>query len=458
MSLAYWVPQPVMAAVPVGMIPLSSGGAPLSSGQTPWPQFMQIVGVAAVAGMSVGTTSGYTTEFVDGVSGSAGGPNGFASDFVGGVSNGVAGVAQGVAAFVLGGGAAWGGSGIGGNARRSGRQQRRQGGTDGPGQSGEFKSHSEQRAPFAPQSEKDDQTIRDATDDELSDKEAMDTEDLVQGASSALGQQVLAQLQDGGEDSRRAALASLQGSVAMLSFDSVGCLAVQRALEVADQKQAGEIISELHGHVLEASKSMYANYVIQKVVETMPISAVGFVLEELQGIGAEVAKHRYGCRIICRLLEHSSAEPIAQKMIEELVADTRELSRHAYGYHVLRSILEHGLPDHRHRIASALLRGDVARLAKNRSASFVIEKALEFCDTEDRNALANSVVRKPGSVAALAKHQFGRHVVRELLKVPGAPSQKTRDDLRLADSFIRSCKHGRRCIAELQPLLTDKMA
>mmetsp|Transcript_115169 Transcript_115169/g.215643 ORF Transcript_115169/g.215643 Transcript_115169/m.215643 type:complete len:441 (+) Transcript_115169:56-1378(+) len=440
MSIAYWVPQPVVGVVPVGVLPQPSSEQHYwPSGHSAWPQFLQIVGVAAAAGVTVGSNSDY------------------ASGFAGGVYNGVSGIAQGVAGLVLGGGAAWGGSGSGGSRRARGRHHRRQG-SDGPGQSQEWKTGAgEQPAPFAPEGKQEDRAVAETSDDELSE----DPEDLIAEdvAHNSFGQQVLAQLSEGDEQSRDAALARLHGSVALLSFDSLGCVAVQRALEVADQKQAQELVSELHGHVLEASRSMYANYVIQKAVETMPIAKISFVIDELEGVAAEVARHRYGCRIICRLLEHSSGEPVAEKLLEALVADARELSRHPYGYHVMRSILEHGRPEHRHRVALGLMNaGDLARLSKNRNASFVVEKALAFCDIEDRRALANAVHRKPGSVAALAKHQFGRHVIRELLKVPGTPSQKTREDLQQAEPLIRSCKHGRRCFTEIQPLLHKNLA
>lgn len=438
MSIAYWVPQPVVNVIPVGVLPQPSG-EPHLSGPAAWPQFLQIVGVAAAAGVTVGSNSDY------------------ASGFAGGMYTGVSGIAQGVAGLVLGGGAAWGGSNSGGQRRARGRQHRQQS-SDGPGQSQDWKTGGrEQPAPFAPEGKQEDRTAAETSDDELS--EGTEDVNAKNTALGSFGQHVLAQLNEGDEQSRDAALAGLHGSVAFLSFDSVGCVAVQRALEAADQKQAQELVRELRGHVLEASRSMYANYVIQKAVETMPIATLGFVYDELQGVAAEVARHRYGCRIICRLLEHSSGEPVATRLLEELVADAHELSCHPYGYHVIRSLLEHGRPEHRHHIALSLMSGrDLARLSKNRNASFVVEKALAFCDLEDRQALANAVHRKPGSVAALAKHQFGRHVIRELLKVPGPPSQKTRDDLRRAEPLIRSCKHGRRCFTEIQPMLHNNLS
>merc|ERR1719424_456916 len=177
-----------------------------------------------------------------------------------------------------------------------------------------------------------------------------------------------------------------------------------------------------------------------------------FVVEELKGVGVEVSQHRYGCRILCRLLEHSATEGTTAELVTEILLDARNLSRHTYGYHVVRCILEHALPEHRSLIASALS-GGVQRHAKHRHASFIIEKAFAHCDDQAREGLAFELLQRPESILDLARHQFGRHVVSQLVRGYGACSQQALQNLRVGLPQVKTSKHGRRLIEELRPQL-----
>jgi len=229
---------------------------------------------------------------------------------------------------------------------------------------------------------------------------------------------------------------------------------VQLALEHAGQKEAAEMAAELRDNVNTTLESKHGNYVVQKIIEVLPISAVTFMVKELEDMAFEIARHRYGCRILCRLLEHAAMESGTAKLIDNLLHDARELSRHAYGYHVVKCILEHGLPEDRDRVAYALV-GGAQRHAKHRTASFVIEKALAHCDghSDARNLLANELLQRPENTIELARHQFGRHVVSQLVRLPGDVSTKAIDNLRRGLSEVQSSKHGRRLVQELHKQL-----
>lgn len=348
----------------------------------------------------------------------------------------LAGIAQGVAGLALGAGAAWGGNRAE-NSRRT-RRQRRQ----------------------APAKEDGSEFI--ATDDEefleCEPSEAFDdmTIDLNSAMDRATTQQseemqkLLVQLETDGEI-RQAAIDGLRGRVVELAFDAEGCRALQFALEVASQKDAADLAFELVGHVRDAIESKHANYVVQKIVEVLPTSMTNFVGEEILGAGGEVARHRYGCRIICRLLEHSATERGTYALINELLMDARDLSRHAYGYHVMRCILEHGLPDHRRRVAKALC-GGLQRNSKHRHASFVVEKALAFCDEPGRQSLKNELMGRPENIVDLARHQYGRHVVSQLTRLPEC-GQQAIDTIRFMKPQVQTTKHGRRLLEQLRPCL-----
>merc|ERR1711920_698867 len=105
-----------------------------------------------------------------------------------------------------------------------------------------------------------------------------------------------------------------------------------------------------------------------------------------------------------------------------LSADVGVLCCHKFGHEVAMSILSNGSSMQRGRILSAL-RCDVQRFARHRFASKVFEQALTLCSECERNSLALAVVARPGTVVALACHNFGVNIVRELLQVPSVSQQ-----------------------------------
>jgi len=253
---------------------------------------------------------------------------------------------------------------------------------------------------------------------------------------------------EAGGKARAAAVAALRGSVVPLAFDAIGCRAVQLALQLAERKASAELAEELRGHVSEAIRSPHANYVIQKIIEVLPMASASFIAEELCGMGVEVARHRYGCRILCRLLEHSATEPGPIKLFNEVLGGVGGLCRHSFGHYVIQSVLEHGTPEQRHTIAAAL-RAELTRSVQNRNACYVIENALSYCSAEDRQALVDGLISGgPGRLAALAQHQFGSHVVRALLRMPGEGSQLAVGQLRTAASQLQATKYGRRLLED----------
>eukprot|EP00928_Gymnodinium_smaydae_P081687 TRINITY_DN65164_c0_g1_i1.p1 TRINITY_DN65164_c0_g1~~TRINITY_DN65164_c0_g1_i1.p1 ORF type:complete len:490 (-),score=93.57 TRINITY_DN65164_c0_g1_i1:141-1610(-) len=188
------------------------------------------------------------------------------------------------------------------------------------------------------------------------------------------------------EDSKANAVASMRGSVSRLSLESAGCRAVQLALEVCELHVAADLASELRGRVREAVESPHGNYVIQKIIEALPPAHAGFVAEELRGVAARVARHRYGCRILCRLLEHSSAEPSTALLVDEALEENADLCRHNFGHHVIECVLEHGQPAQRHKVCADLCES-IRSYAQHRTAVLVLEKALVHCGTEERRRL-----------------------------------------------------------------------
>lgn len=259
---------------------------------------------------------------------------------------------------------------------------------------------------------------------------------------------LLARLQAGGEE-RKAAMAALRGQVRRLALEPFGCRLVQQALQVADQRGRLALVAELRGHVREAMDSPHGNYVVQEVVKVMPTTLVSFVAKELASAGAHAARHRYGCRIVCRLLEHTAADEATAALVDEILADAADLSRHVFGHHVIKSALEHGLDRQRLRIARALM-PELMRNARNRNSSYVIEAALTHCPLEGQQAIAAELLRSPSEIAALAHSQFGHHVMRALLRLPGEESATAMHFMQKAAAQLAASKHGRRLLEDLR--------
>jgi len=258
---------------------------------------------------------------------------------------------------------------------------------------------------------------------------------------------LLTQLEAGGED-QLAAVSELRGSAARLALEPLGCRLVQLALQVCDQHSRASLVAEFHGHVCEMMESPHGNYVLQMVVEVMPTALVRFVALELAGRGPSTSRHRCGCRIICRLLEHTAFDGPTVDLVDEILQEVKELSRHVFGHHVIKSILEHGLPRQRVEIAR-LLRGDLQRLARNRNSSYVLEAVLTHCPAEGQQLVCNALFQFPDGIITLACSQFGHHLIRALVKMPGETSETTLCLLAGASQRLAASKHGRRLLEEL---------
>jgi pimeloyl-CoA synthetase len=263
-------------------------------------------------------------------------------------------------------------------------------------------------------------------------------------------------LEAGGE-LQRAAVAKLRGSVHQFAFKQKGCRVVQLAFQVADQKEAADLVEELHTHVRAAINSPHANYVIQKVVEALPIALASFIVLELGGVAVAASCHRFGCRVVCRLVEHSAADRRTGALVEELLNESEKLCRHNFGHHVIQSILEHGLSKQRMQIVESLC-ADIPNNIKNRNSCYVIEKTLSYGSIEDQRKLANALLQHPESMVTLTENQFGCHIARALLRLPGEPSQRARDVLRSVAPKLRTTRFGSRLLEDAKVESTPETA
>jgi hypothetical protein len=256
-------------------------------------------------------------------------------------------------------------------------------------------------------------------------------------------------LSECGREGVEDALAAIRGKVWSLSCDPMGCRLVQLALERADQKEASDLVVELHGHVQEAATSPHANYVIQKVVSQLTFNAASFVAEELAGSCARLSKHRFGCRIFCRLLEFFSTESLTLQLVEELLAfgETEELCYHSFAHHVMQKVVEHGIPQHREQVVAALFTDSLA-CAQHKSASYLVESALRYSRQEDKRVLLGQLSQSD-TIADLAISKSGCHVVRALMEAEEIDTQAVLHTIRQIMPQLQETKHGQQLLADL---------
>lgn len=261
--------------------------------------------------------------------------------------------------------------------------------------------------------------------------------------------ELLEQIQAGG-DARDAAIEALEGSVDELAFDASACRVVQAALEHAPEHVAASLALELRGQVRAAIHSPHANHVIQKMIDVLPACHTQFVLEEVIGAAAELAKHRFGSRVLTRLVHRHSCE-LAIALTNELVHDVSDLSRHTFAHYVMEAVLDNAQDKELHFIANAL-RSDLARNAKNRSGTHVVERALLRCEVDDRNAMMMELFQHANAMVSLVENQFGCHVAKSLLRIPGPHLAHAKGHFEEAKPLLQKTKYGRRLIEEFKRL------
>jgi hypothetical protein len=293
------------------------------------------------------------------------------------------------------------------------------------------------REQMTPQPEEQEEPDDEPTASEL---EAQRTRDLADG--------LLVQVRQAASSLDSSDVWDVQQYMKRLAFaDKASSRAAQVALQESQGLQQSILASSLRGFTREALRSMFANYVIQEVVTELPAASTTWISQELRGYGNEVARHRFGCRILCRLMEHCSADSVDTiALLDEVFVDASMLLRHAYGTFVVRHGLEYGTMNQKRQITFSLW-PDVYVNAGHQHASRVVEAALIYGADEDRYSLAMELTCNQEQVLTLAKGLSGRHVVKTLLRMPGW-SHHVAEMLRPHAADLRASKYGR-VVAEL---------
>jgi len=264
-----------------------------------------------------------------------------------------------------------------------------------------------------------------------------------------IADKMLEQLKLGGHQ-RQSALHSF----AELVFKSkVSSRAAQMILEEASPSDAEALSSGLRGKVRNAVQSKHANYVVQKIVQVMPAARASFLIEELVDAASDVAKHRSGCRILCRILEHaprgSLSDSTTADLLSKILDDAADLSCHHYGSYVIRHIIEYGLPEHHQRIVDALS-ADVMRCAKDKFGSHVVEAVIHFSSDDDKLKIVNNLLSNRDQLLSLASNQFGRHVVKEMLRMQGDLRQRVVETFGPMEQQLQLSRYGKSVVKLLR--------
>mmetsp|Transcript_59354 Transcript_59354/g.150353 ORF Transcript_59354/g.150353 Transcript_59354/m.150353 type:complete len:495 (+) Transcript_59354:68-1552(+) len=238
---------------------------------------------------------------------------------------------------------------------------------------------------------------------------------------AALAAELMTQLQ-AGKKSRQEALRRMR----KLSSERLGCRAVQRILESADEDLV-VLMAEavLRGRVVKAAYCRHTNYVLQKVIEVLKdLDQAHFIIDEIFVEGSKLASHKYGIRSYQRLLEKFGKHQRVEALIERSVFGDKKLIEHPIGAHVFEWVWMHG-SDEQRTIIRALLQNDLLRRAR-RCSAYVWETALLHSRAGDHPALASPLLEAPDDqFAGLMRSFFGSMVVRAMLCVSNPHVRKT---------------------------------
>lgn len=188
-----------------------------------------------------------------------------------------------------------------------------------------------------------------------------------------------------------------KGRVWELSQQKVGCRQVQHALHEAESDlQREALASELHGHVVEASKCPHDNHVLHRIMLSMPSPSVQFIVDELfrKGVVTQMAQHKFGCRILQGLLEFCPASQM-KELVRKLLAELHALAAHAYGNFLTQALLKFGTDEDHDRILQKLTEIFRSLVSETHSCA-VISAALSYGDASRRQKFARVLLDEPG--------------------------------------------------------------
>ena len=252
------------------------------------------------------------------------------------------------------------------------------------------------------------------------------------------------------------ALQNVKGNVWPWSRNEMGCRLVQEALELGT-REAAELATEMHGHVLEAVTCPHANYVIQKVVSHLSTASSGFVSKELSGNVIRVAKHRFACRILCRLLEFCPFSSTSSLM-DELLKDVSELCLHNFAHHVVESVLENGEERHKKLVVDVVL-SNPWKYATHKNSSYLVEKAICYSSQSEQELLL-AQLGEPHMILDLALTQYGCYVARALIRDGRVDSEAALKLIAEQRSQLEATTHGQRFLVDvglIQPCPVGQM-
>jgi hypothetical protein len=198
------------------------------------------------------------------------------------------------------------------------------------------------------------------------------------------------------------------------SQDPKGTFEVQKALEeCSNETELWALVSELHGHVLQATQCPHANHVLRKAISLMPAQSLDFMVAELMHHGPavviEIARHRYGCRIVEGLLSKCPLEQV-QGLVDCLFPDAAALCTHMYGNFVMQRLFEQPIS----RVRLSLLQivhSNLPAFGTNFYGSAVVGKAMQSASHEEKLLLVQQIIRTNGLLAAIARYRHGKSVV-----------------------------------------------
>lgn len=265
-------------------------------------------------------------------------------------------------------------------------------------------------------------------------------------ASQASSKEYIARLEASSKDKKTQLVHQVREAVMPLALSKYGTRIVQKAIEVASQKDLATIVDALEHHIEELLESPHGNYVVQKIVEVLPSAQLTFVVERLQGQGVSLAQHRFGCRVLERLIEHCDKQQLG-RLVDEIVDKSAELVVHNFGNFVIQHMLQYHATTH--EAIFQKICEDLLVLVHHSNGSWVVEKAVEFCDEEIRNAVITTLINAP-NLTQIACHRNGSHVLEKLAEMTDCTSKlsELRECLKQRKAELGACELGKKVLGK----------
>ena len=216
-------------------------------------------------------------------------------------------------------------------------------------------------------------------------------------------------------------LNKLKNYIFQLAIDKHGTHVIQLLIEKIPEENLTDISKEFVGHYAELAVNQNGNQALQKLIKRQKKEENDKIFLEIWKYLITISVDKYGCYVLQELLNNCN-EMTYNQIFTIICQDIQTLIMDQYGNYILSYFLE---KDKRYikqylDIICYSIKGNIFQLSMNNFSVMIIEKVLKMGNHSQRKIIINDIlyfdhVRKD-CLAALAKDEYGNHVVQLILR------------------------------------------